>query len=183
MTMESDEALFERLRNGDITAFDRLHERHARALFGFVRAHLRDPHEAEDVLHDAFLAILREGDAGREVTSFRAWLYGVARNLCLNRLRSWKRAEHAVAAASQVQQQEPPAPHAEQSLEQYEQAEALRSAVERLPPALAEVYRLRAAGLSYEELADVLAIPMGTVRSRIHEMVRRLQQEMVNVVQ
>jgi RNA polymerase sigma factor (sigma-70 family) len=82
-----------------------------------------------------------------------------------------------------VQQQEPPAPHAQQSLEQHEQAAALRGAVERLPPALAEVYRLRAAGLSYEELADVLAIPTGTVRSRLHEMVRRLQQEMHHAMQ
>lgn len=183
MTMESDEALFDRLRKGDITAFDRLHERHARALFGFVRAHLRDPHEAEDVLHDAFLAILREGDAGREVTSFRAWLYGVARNLCLNRVRSRKRAEHSIEEAARAQQQLEPPAQAEQSIEQCEQEVMLRGAVERLPPALAEVYRLRAAGLSYEELADVLAIPIGTVRSRIHEMVRRLQQEMKHAMQ
>jgi RNA polymerase sigma-70 factor (ECF subfamily) len=183
MTMESDEALFERLRNGDITAFDRLHERHARALFGFVRAHLRDPHEAEDVLHDAFLAILRERDIGHEVTSFRAWLYGVARNLCLNRARSRKRADSTMQAAAHVQQQQPPPPHAEESLQQFEQTAALRAAVEKLPPALAEVYRLRAAGLSYEELADVLAIPLGTVRSRIHDMVKRLQMEMQHAMQ
>jgi RNA polymerase sigma-70 factor (ECF subfamily) len=54
----------------------------------------------------------------------------------------------------------------------------LREAVQRLPGSLAEVYRLRAAGMSYDEVAGILDVPVGTVKSRVHEMVKRLREEM-----
>jgi len=64
------------------------------------------------------------------------------------------------------------------ALEARETAAALAAAVERLPKSLAEVYRLRASGLSYEEMAEVLAVPLGTVKSRMHQMVAELRKEM-----
>ncbi len=172
--MLSDEAYYERLLRGDLAAFDALYDRHARPLYGFIRRHLADAHEAEDVLHETFMALLRERDGGRAAASLRAWLYGVARNLCLNRIRSRKRGARALEAAPA------PAPgeHPERALEQRETAERLRLAVARLPAGLAELYALRAGGMSYEELAEALAVPVGTVKSRIHEMVSRLKQEM-----
>jgi len=174
----SDEALLERLIGGELSAFDRLYERHARRLLGFIHTHLRDPAEAEDVLHDAFVAVLREGRAGRPTRSFKPWLFEVSRNLCLNRLRSHRRAEAAVgtAASSHAGDQVPPP---EQALEAREALAALRDAASRLPAGMAELYRLRAAGLSYEELAGVLAVPLGTVKSRLHEMVQRLREEVL----
>lgn len=173
--MRSDEALYESLLRGDLDAFDALYERHARPLFGFVRRHLADAHEAEDVLHETFMALLRERDAGRSAVSLRAWLYQVARNLCLNRLRSRRRAARALEAAAPTPS---PAEHPDHALEARQTSEQLRAAVARLPVALAEIYALRAGGMSYEELATVLAVPQGTVKSRIHEMVSRLREEM-----
>jgi RNA polymerase sigma-70 factor (ECF subfamily) len=175
--MDSDEALFERLIAGDMRAFDRLYERLERPLFGFIRSQLRDDHEAEDVLHEAFMAVLRERGARHEVRSLRAWLFQVARNLCLNRVRSRKRAGRAIEAAAQVEAAAPAPPVVEQSLERHEHAALVERAVARLPGPLSEVYRLRAAGMSYEELSDVLGVPVGTVKSRMHEMVKRLREE------
>lgn len=176
--MQSDEALYERLLDGDIRAFDLLYQRYERALFGFVCAHLRDHHEAEDALHETFMAVVRERDAGREIRTFRTWIYQVARNLCLNRARARERAARAVERAAVVRELDSAESDAQHQLEDHQQAEALREAVGRLPRALAEIYQLRAAGLSNHELAQVLAIPVGTVKSRIHEMVRRLREEM-----
>lgn len=173
--MRSDEALYESLLRGDLDAFDALYARYARPLFGFVRRHLADAHEAEDVLHETFMALLRERDAGRSAVSLRAWLYQVARNLCLNRLRARRRSARALEAAAPSPS---PAEHPDHALEARQTGEQLRAAVARLPVALAEVYTLRAGGMSYEELAEVLAIPHGTVKSRIHEMVSRLREEM-----
>jgi RNA polymerase sigma-70 factor, ECF subfamily len=175
--MDSDEALFERLIAGDMRAFDQLYDRFERPLFGFIRVQLGDAAEAEDVLHEAFMAVLRERAARKEVRSFRAWLFQVARNLCLNRVRSRKRAGRALDAATPAETMGGAPLPAEQAIEQRQQAEKLQRAVARLPEALAEVYRLRASGMSHDEVALVLSIPVGTVKSRVHEMVKRLREE------
>jgi len=171
--MLSDEALYERLLAGEISAFDCLYERYERPLFGFLLKHLCDRAEAEDVLHEAFLGVLR----GRrtEPGNFRAWLFQVARNLCLNRLRTQNRASHALqkVAGEGEGQAEP----AQQSLERHQAVAALQRAVDELPSPLAELYHLRVAGLSYEEMAEVVQAPLGTVKSRMHEMVGRLREE------
>jgi RNA polymerase sigma-70 factor (ECF subfamily) len=174
----SDEALFDALARGDMRAFDRLYDRHARALFTFIRAQLRDGAEAEDVLHETFMAVLRQRDSRTEVRSFRAWIHQVARNLCLNRIRARERAGRAHEAAIQLEALGSAPIPAERALEIAEVTGRLASAVSRLPPPLEEVYRLRAAGLSYDDVAATLGIAVGTVKSRMHEMVSRLREEM-----
>ena len=173
----SDEILYHKLVRGDLGALDTLYGRYQRHLFGFILRQLGDRQEAEDVLHDAFLAVLREGRSGRcPPTSFRAWVYRVARNLCLNRMRSRRRAaqaKEAVAHVAAVSTDEP-----ERALVAAQSSEALRRAVARLPAPLAELFQLRAGGLSYAELAEVLDIPVGTVKSRMHELMSRLRVEM-----
>jgi len=174
--MASDEILCDRLLGGDLEALDALYTRYERHLFGFILAQIGDRPEAEDVLHDAFLAVLQaRRTGGCAPTCFRAWIYQVARNLCLKRARSQKRAARAIDAAAQVA----PAPPegAEGALVARQSGEALRRAVARLPRPLAEIFQLRAGGLSYEELAEVLEIPIGTVKSRMHELVSRLRAE------
>jgi RNA polymerase sigma-70 factor, ECF subfamily len=171
--MDSDETLYARLVGGDLTAFDRLYERYERPLHGFLCAQLGDRQEAEDVFHEAFMAVLRARDQRAKVRSFRAWLFQVARNLCLNRVRSRKRADRALHGLAH----EPAAPALDEAAAG-QGAAALQAAVQRLPSPLGEVYQLRAGGLSYEECASVLDVPIGTVKSRIHEMVRRLREEM-----
>ena len=173
--MRSDEALYEQLLQGDLDAFDALYARYERHLFGFIVSRISDRSEAEDVLHDAFMAVLRERQAGRSVTSFRAWLFQIARNLCLNRLRSRQRAAAALATVARTPAVAAALP--EQALQQQQTTTALNAAVARLPEHLAELFRLRAGGLSYDELAQVLALPLGTIKSRMHELVSRLRAE------
>jgi RNA polymerase sigma-70 factor (ECF subfamily) len=175
--VDSDDALFERLCDGDMAAFDALYARLERPLFGFIRARVGDAHEAEDVLQESFLAVLRERRRRTEVRSVRAWLYQVAQHLCLNRARSRARAGHAL---EETRHAAPAAdrPLAEQALEEHERVRILARAVEKLPAALAELYHLRASGMSYEEVAAVMGIPIGTVKSRMHDLVKRLREEM-----
>lgn len=170
--------LFERLiAEGDLRAFDQLWERYERPLFAFVRTRLGDAAEAEDVLHDAFMAVLRERGRRSDVRSFRAWLYQVAHNLCLNRLRSRKRAGRALDGVSEISDTVTE-PTAELAIDERARAARLSQAVERLPPALADVYRLRAAGLSYDEIAASLDVPLGTVKSRLNQLLGLLREEM-----
>jgi RNA polymerase sigma-70 factor (ECF subfamily) len=171
----TDEVLYARLIRGELTALDTLYCRYQRHLFGFILTQLADRQEAEDVLHDAFMAVLRERLGHYVPTCFRAWIYQIARNLCLNRLRSRKRAARAVCAAAQVAVPSPVEP--EGALVSAQSREALRRAVARLPPALAELFHLRTGGLSYEEMAQVLEIPVGTVKSRMHELMSRVRED------
>ena len=171
---DSDEALYARLLRGELAAFDRLYQRFERPLFGFVCTQLGDRAEAEDVFHEAFLAVLRAGGEGTELRSFRAWLFQVARNLCLNRVRARRRADRALESVAR----EAPWPATELAPPAARDPAVLHQAVARLPPPLAEIYQLRARGLTYDELARALEIPIGTVKSRMHEMMRRLREEM-----
>ncbi len=175
--MLSDEALYRNLVGGDIAAFDELYRRYERCLFGFVLRQLGDRSEAEDVFHEAFMAVLKERRA-RELGSFKAWIFEVARNLCYNRTRSRRRA----ARAFETEARSPPSqPHPESIALEREAPAALRRAVAKLravEPPLAQLYDLRTSGLSYDEIAEVLGVPLGTVKSRMHEMVGRLREEM-----
>jgi RNA polymerase sigma-70 factor, ECF subfamily len=170
--LESDEALYQRWIAGDMRAFDAIYARYERPLFGFVRVYVREASDAEDVIHEAFLAVLRE--RAPAMRSFRAWIFTVTRNLCLNRARSRKR--HATEELDEIHDA---APSAEAQLEVAQRAVILERAVSRLPETYAELYRLRATGLSYDEVAEMLNVPLGTVKSRMHEMVARLKSEVM----
>ena len=158
-----------------MTAFDELYRRYERRLFGFILAQLGNRAEAEEVFHDAFLAVLRE-PRQKEVRNFRAWVFQVARNLCLNRVRSQKRALRALT----LEARDDVAPsHPESIAVAKEAPEMLQRAVATLPAPLAQIYELRTAGHSYEQMAGILGVPLGTVKSRMNEMVARLKKEML----
>jgi RNA polymerase sigma-70 factor (ECF subfamily) len=174
MTASTDEALYIALLDGDMAAFDELYRRYERPLFGFIVRQLGERDEAEDVFHEAFIAILKPHGREPELASFRAWFFQVARNLCHNRIRSRKRA--ALALGIEARSAEVTA-HAEQPSTASEASAELARAVAELPEPLARLYELRVAGLSYDQIARVLEIPLGTVKSRMHELVARLRKE------
>jgi RNA polymerase sigma-70 factor (ECF subfamily) len=169
----TDEVLYHRVRQGDLSAFDLLYGRYERRLFGFICKLVHNHHDAEDLFHESFVSVLRSKEVTFDRGSFCAWLYRIARNQSYNHLRSGRR-------ASQLQQQvaaPSPPPSAEVTFADGERAAFLEQAVATLPPLLAEIYHLRSAGLSYEEMAEVLRIPLGTVKSRMNQMTQRLRDD------
>ncbi len=172
--METDEALFERAVAGDLGAFDRLYARYERRLFGFLLRLLGDRGEAEELFHDVFVQLLKAKGVRFEDARFSAWLFRIARNLASNRLRSKARGQGALAKEATL---EVPAATPLDRLLEEERAGRLAQAVTRLPSALADVFHLRSSGLSYEEIAQVLQVPLGTVKSRMNSLTQQLSHE------
>jgi RNA polymerase sigma-70 factor (ECF subfamily) len=110
--MQPDESLYQLIKAGDLSAFDILYDRYHRRLFRFIESFLNNHQESEDVLHEAFLKVLKLPPFESEQGSFQAWIYEISRNLCLNRLRSRSREKKAVDALP-----EPTAVHSSESLE------------------------------------------------------------------
>jgi len=179
--VDEDEALFRRVRRGDLAAFDALYARYETALYAYLRAVIGDRRDAEEVLHDAFLATLEEGPDDLDPGGFRPWLYRVARNQALNRRRAASRrarAHEAAGEASESLADVASEPTGARALEEQELATALQAAVGRLPAPLGELYHLRTSGLSYEQMAAVVETPVGTVKSRMHQLVHVLREEL-----
>jgi RNA polymerase sigma-70 factor (ECF subfamily) len=177
--MLADEDLYQAMKEGDARAFDELYQRYERRLLGFIFNFLRNREDAEDVFQETFQVIIKAArsrpGSGSHVAApvnVSAWLHTVARNLCLNRLRARR------AAALRVGGEDSQTPEtAEERLLAMQRSDALTAAVTRLPPRLGEVYRLRARGQSYEDMAVELDVPIGTIKSRVHTLVRYLREE------
>ena len=172
--METDEHLFARAREGDVEAFERLYERYESGLFAYCLSQLGDRADAEDVFHETFVKALN-GPYRVETGGFRAWIHRIARNVISNHHRSRGRGEKATSKPDAGVVTEP---DANEILESRELEGALEQALARLPLPLAEVYRLRVSGLTYEEMASVTGAPVGTIKSRIHQLVRVLREEL-----
>lgn len=129
------------------------------------RLHRRD--EAEDVLQSTFVEAARFHDRLSAADSPRAWLYAVARNLVAARQR-----KAGLIAWSSL----PPDPAAFVDSDSDERLDAMRTAIAGLPGALRETLELRVSqDLSYQEIASVLNVPIGTVRSRLHNAIEQLR--------
>ena len=140
-----------------------LYNAHGRALLGYLSRSFGRAEAAEDLLHETFVQAL--GAPGRlaAAASPRAWLFGIARRVGLNALRRRR------------MQPLPEDLAAARAREADDRLDRMRRAIGRLPPHERETLQLRLVEeLSYEEIAAVLEIPVGTVRSRLHNAVRTL---------
>jgi RNA polymerase sigma-70 factor (ECF subfamily) len=164
----SDESLLTASANGDGQAFAELYERHARTIYNYLFRRLADWSEAEDLTAVVFLeAFRRRGDVVVVEGKLVPWLYGIATNVLRNRRRAlWRHRSLLAQLASQ-----PRADVAPDIAARAEAASQMRSTLKRiaaLPLKQQDVVALCIwSGLSYEEAAAALSVPVGTVRSRL----------------
>jgi len=170
----SDEALIEHTAAGDAAAFEHLMRRYQAQVFHFVRWQRGiTERSAEDVTQEVFLQLYRVAGHFRGGARFRTWFYTLARNVCRNHQRSLRRRapEHWYALPEEALAGLPdrgPGPQAR--CEHGEAQRVIGAAMARLPAYQREVLVLREwQDLSYAEIAEVLEVPIGTVRSRLHK--------------
>ncbi len=154
-----------RCRKGDEAALSLLVQRHRNRLVRTATNLLRDRHEAEDVSQEAFLKAFRELHRLRDDRAFSGFLYRICVRLCMDRLRL-KRAEPAEFDSVQE--------HEGGSIENRVVIERI---LNQLPADLRTTIVLREIEqLSYEEVAEAMRVPIGTVRSRLHSARERFRK-------
>lgn len=147
---------------------ERLYRDHGPALLAYLRRRFAGRQAAEDLLQETFVQALRTFDRLAQAASPRAWLFGIARHIGLSARRRQREATMPPEQAVTLPQPAQPAD---------ERLERMRQAIGRLPDAQREALELRLRDeLSYEEIAEVTGVPIGTVRSRLHHAVRSLRE-------
>jgi RNA polymerase sigma-70 factor (ECF subfamily) len=173
----SDPELVERARGGEREAFGFLYRRHQAYVYRFARAMTGSAALAEDIVQEAFLALMRDldrYDASR--AGLRTYLFGIARNLARYKTRSLRRLISLDQVEEAVGREDPAA-----ALSSNEETRHLRRCLGALPARYREVIILcDLQELDYAETAVVLKVPIGTVRSRLHRgrrlLLERLQR-------
>ena len=174
---DTDEQLVRRFREGSADAFEVLVHRHGNRVYNLCLRILGDPEEAADASQDTFLAALRKLNTFRGDSAFTTWLHRVTVNACYDSLRRKRRRPLLqVVRDEDDERPEPslPAPdHADQVVLSVDVAKALMEVPKefRVVLVMADVQ-----DLPYDEIARVLEIPVGTVKSRMHAAVMRLRE-------
>jgi len=172
---EIDRQLVARAQRGDKQAFELLVEKYQRKLARLLSRFIRDPAEVEDVTQEAFIKAYRALPAFRGDSAFYTWLYRIGINTAKNYLMAMGRraptsteveAEEAEGFEEGEQLRDINTP--ESVLLSNEIAETVNATIEGLPEELRRAIQMREIeGMSYEDIAQAMNCPIGTVRSRI----------------
>lgn len=188
-TTHTDEELLELFRSTHDNAWlEQLVYRYERDLYNYLRRFLGDSQYAEDVFQATFLQIYLKADQFDTHRKFRPWLYMVATNQAIDAQRRNKRHQHASLQKNisstenfdgmsllDIIPSEAPSP--EENLEIQERAKQIHEFVDTLPPPLRDVVILiYYEGIKYREAAEILGLPVGTVKSRLHNAMKRIGQ-------
>jgi RNA polymerase sigma-70 factor (ECF subfamily) len=180
-----DQKLVVRVQKGDKTAFDLLVRKYQHKVAKLVSRYVRDRREVEDVTQEAFIKAYRAIGGFRGESAFYTWLYRIAVNTAKNYLESQGRrppgSDMEIESAELIEGGEGLRDQAtpERQMLTNEIATTVHRVLELLPPDLRTAITLREIeGMSYEEIAEIMDCPIGTVRSRIFRAREAIDQEL-----
>jgi len=175
--------VIQRCLDGDQAAWETIVRTHWRRVFNIAYKFVGRHDQAEDLTQDVFLKLYKSLDTFDRRANFQTWLISVSRNLCIDHYRSVRKERETMNRDVDPADLSPVSttrsPHA--VLEQRDRVELLRLALDTLAPTLRTAVMLRdIQELSYQEIADRLRLPEGTVKSRINrgrtELARQIQK-------
>ena len=179
----SDEELIARFQEGDVYAYEQIVHRYKDPLINFVYHFLGDRISSEDVVQETFIRVYRNKKLYRNVAKFSTWIYTIAGNLAKTELR--RRRRRRIFSISQMGYENKDyeimdTMTSPDGLVDGEMKESyIRKEIEALPVRFREVVVLRdVQEMSYEEISDILKIPIGTVKSRVNRGRLRLQKRL-----
>ena len=183
---DSDESLMLRYRDGDVRAFEVLVTRHRKPIYNFILRFVRDAAQAEDVLQETFLRVIKGADAYERQAKFTTWLYTIARNLCVDAARRGKH-RNAASLDAPVNNSDDSAALIDlvsdgkagvdrQAIGKELQAR-IKQAIEQLPDEQREIFLLReVSDLQFNEIAKIVGCPENTVKSRMRYALEKLRE-------
>ena len=188
LTTCSDEELLGKFQSGRREAFGALVRRYQAELFGYLRRYLGDHTLAEDVIQNTFLQVFLKISQYEPGRAAKPWLYTIATHQAIDALR--RQSRHQVLSIDQNRDDdsqsslpqlmslaESKQPSPLEQVEGEERRELVRAGVERLPDFLKQVLILAYyQGLKYSDVAEIVGIPVGTVKSRLHSALVKLQE-------
>ena len=176
-TRVDDKDLVRRIRSGDEEALRLLVERYQDRVFSLVFGIVRDAHEVEDVAQEVFLKVYTRIEAFDERSQFYTWLYRVAVNAAKDHVK--KRVRRPAVPLDEADALPGSVENPEAGATRAETIRLVRAAIAELPLRYREVLTLREIeGLSYDEIAAVLDLSIGTVESRLHRARARLKRKL-----
>ena len=178
LTRLADEDLLTLVERGDADAFEVIYERHSRVAFSLAFRLLGDRPSAEDLVQDAFLAVWRgAGSYSSTRGSVRNWLLSILHNRGVDRLRTLAAMTRRQEALEQVELRRPDEPDAAALGIGQALAGTVREELSTLPGEQFEVLKLAYyGGFTHQEIAEMLELPLGTVKSRIRLGLDRLRR-------
>src|SRR5687768_2225156 len=180
--------IIERCLNGDQAAWESIVRMYRRKVFNVAYKFVGRHDQAEDLTQDVFLKLYKSLDTFDRRANFQTWLVSVSRNLCIDHYRSVRKERETIDRDVDPGELTPAAATVSPiaALEQADRVALLKKAMAQLPPTLRSAVLLRdIQELSYQEIADRLHLPEGTVKSRINRgrtelarQIRRLRDEL-----
>ena len=184
-----DEALINAFKAGDASALEMLFRRYRRPVFGWLLQATGDRADAEDLYQEVWLRIVRSA-SGYTAGGFRSWLWRIVRNGLIDHARKRQPrltldeplSDEEGSEAQVDALADPSFVSALEKMEEEERRVQLRAAIASLSMPLREVVLLRIEGeLSFQEIADLLGLKLGTVLARMHHAVRKIKLEVEKV--
>ncbi|HXW06335.1 MAG TPA: sigma-70 family RNA polymerase sigma factor [Vicinamibacterales bacterium] len=165
------DSLIERCLQGDQAAWDAIVRQNWRKVFNVAYKFVGKHEEAEDLTQDIFLKIFKALNTFDRRANFQTWIISISRNLCIDHYRSVRKERQMIASEVDTGDLQPASPDRGpyQAAEHQDLRGLLRQALQTLPLSLRTAVVLRdLQELSYQEIADRLGLPEGTVKSRIN---------------
>lgn len=174
--------IIERARQGDACAFEILVRRYERYVYNLALRVVRDPLDAEDIAQTAFVRAWRGLAGFRGQARFSTWLYRIVTNLCYNQLPHIKRELEILSTDDEADDLPDSTQTVEPGILSLEQKLLLQEALENLPDSYRLLLTLRhLQEMSYEEIAQVTGMPLGTVKTGIFRGRQKLKAALKSV--
>ncbi len=183
----TDEELIARFQQGDNYAFDLLVKRYKDPLMNFVFRFVGEKEEAEDIVQETFLRLFKNKHYYREIAKFSTWIYTIAGNLAKTELRRRRRRKLLSISAFMSSEKDYDIPDEDSNPEKETNTvvtdKIIQKAIDKLSPKFKQVIILRdIQGFSYEEIAEIVGIPLGTVKSRVNRARLKLQEDLKHLM-